>query len=167
MKAKIMIEGKEFEVELSKEQVQDLTETKKKTGYERVRQGEIYYIGTIDGTSNRNQEDNDEFDDCRYEGANYYSDVTITKNNARADKLYRQLRRFAVEHREFDNNWDGCRDYYFISFDTDKSEIIIDCNDTYKGFSIIYFDSEESAKLAIDTFKDELIWYFTEYKDSL
>ena len=31
----------------------------------------------------------------------------------------------------------------------------------------ILFDSEETAQAAIDEFHDELIWYFTEYKDSL
>ena len=36
-----------------------------------------------------------------------------------------------------------------------------------REFGTIFFDSETAAQLAIDTFRDELIWYFTEYKDSL
>ena len=36
-----------------------------------------------------------------------------------------------------------------------------------KYFGGIYFDTAEAANLAISTFRDELIWYFTEYKDSL
>ena len=31
----------------------------------------------------------------------------------------------------------------------------------------VYFDSKENAQLAIDTFYNELIWYFTKYEDSL
>ena len=31
----------------------------------------------------------------------------------------------------------------------------------------IYFDSQETAGRVIEEFKDELTWYFTEYKDSL
>lgn len=31
----------------------------------------------------------------------------------------------------------------------------------------LYFNSYETAERAIEEFKDELIWYFTEYKDSL
>lgn len=31
----------------------------------------------------------------------------------------------------------------------------------------IYFDSEKTAKLALKTFRDELLWYYEEYKDSL
>lgn len=167
MKAKLTIDGKEFEVELSEEQAKALTETKKKTGYERVAKGEFYYAEVDDGTADFYKEDYEVFTDENYEGANYYSDKTVAENNARADKLYRQLRRFAVEHREFDNNWDGRREHCFITFDTDASEIIIDYNDIYKGFSTIYFETERTAQLAIDTFKDDLLWYFEEYKDSL
>ena len=36
-----------------------------------------------------------------------------------------------------------------------------------KHFGAIHFDSEETANAAMDKFHDELIWYFTEYKDSL
>ena len=36
-----------------------------------------------------------------------------------------------------------------------------------KLFGGIYFDTESAVSLAIETFHDELIWYFTEYKDSL
>lgn len=164
MKAKLTIDGKEFEVEISEEQAKALTETKKRTGYERREKGEIYYV---EGDDSAIYCCEGRFSDKHYEDANYYSDKTVAENNARADKLYRQLRRFAVEHREFDNNWDGRRDHSFITFDTDASEIIIDYNDVYKGFSTIYFDSKKAAQLAIDTFKNELLWYFTEYKDSL
>jgi hypothetical protein len=30
-----------------------------------------------------------------------------------------------------------------------------------------WFDNQHAGAQAIETFKDELIWYFTEYKDSL
>lgn len=167
MKAKLTIDGKEFEVEISEEQAKTLTETKKKTGYERVQKGDFFYVGRNYGTADFFIEDCKAFEDKYYKCADYHSDKTVAENNARADMLDRQLRRFAVEHREFDNNWDGRRDHSFITFDTDASEIVIDYNDVYKGFSTIYFDSKKAAQLAIDTFKNELLWYFTEYKDSL
>jgi len=40
-------------------------------------------------------------------------------------------------------------------------------NETVQEFNSIYFDSVYAVKSAIETFYDELIWYFTEYKDSL
>lgn len=168
MKAKLTIDGKEFEVDISEEQAKALTETKKKTGYERVRPGEIYYIGTVAGTSACNQEDNDEIDDSRYECANYYSDVTIAKNNARADKLYRQLRRFAVEHRKEEIDWNNNgRDKFYLYYIHNEKKIDVAALIVFQDYGNIYFDTKESAHLAIEAFKDDLIWYFTEYKDSL
>lgn len=165
MKAKLTINGKEFEVEISEEQAQALTETKKKTGYERVAQGEIYYIegdyGEIFCREGR-------YADKHYEDANYYSDRTVAKNNARADKLYRQLRRFAVEHREERLDWkDNNQEKYRILYNHSYNRIEVDSGFRICHYATIYFDSREYAQLAIDTFHDELIWYFTEYKDSL
>lgn len=167
MKAKLTIDGKEFEVDISEEQVQVLTETKKKTGYERVQKGEIYYTVTVDGTSERYKENNDKLDGRIYEDANYYSDETIARNNARADKLYRQLRRFAVEHRKEKLDWEECTYKFNIYYSLSKKEPAVLALGVCQDYGSIYFDSNETAQLAIDTFKDELIWYFTEYKDSL
>ena len=36
-----------------------------------------------------------------------------------------------------------------------------------RDFGVIYFDLGETANAAIDEFRDELIWYFTEYKEGL
>ena len=44
---------------------------------------------------------------------------------------------------------------------------MVDQNIYYRYYGIIYFDSVQIAQLAINTFHDELVWYFTEYKDSL
>ena len=105
--------------------------------------------------------------DARYDTANYYSSQTVAENNACADELMRQLRRFAVEHRKNEIDWndDSCK--YYISNEGNTNNLNIDsCYRTrYPG--CVYFDTPEAAKLAIETFKDELIWYFTEYKDSL
>ena len=80
----------------------------------------------------------------------------------------RQLRRFAVEHREQELNWnDSDQSKYFIYYKFPTSRFDIAYVNSIKRIGEIYFDSPETAQLAIDTFHDELIWYFTEYKDSL
>ena len=56
---------------------------------------------------------------------------------------------------------------YNIYYNYNKHEIMIDQNIYYRYHGIIYFDSVKIAQLAIETFHDELVWYFTEYKDSL
>ena len=85
----------------------------------------------------------------------------------------RQLRRFAVENRKHSLNWeiDNNQRKYSIYYGTsnlfEEPELKIDCCFEDRYFGIIYFDTREAAQKAIETFYDELIWYFTEYKDSL
>ena len=169
MKAKLIIEGKEIEVEISEEEYKKLqSPEEKKTGYERVPESDVYFYAHPSGCVETTCEACYDIDDECYESANYYSDKTVAENNTRADKLMRQLRRFSVEHRE--------RGVDFNSTETAKHYIYYDCvrdelrttYTFYAGvFGVIYFDSEETAQAAIDEFRDELIWYFTEYKDSL
>lgn len=168
MKAKLLINGKELDVEVSWAELQKIEEKqKKKTGYKRVKDdnGTFYWVNGIDskvyGSTERCNND-------YYDNANYYSDKTVAINNARADKLMRQLRRFAVEHRDTELDWsDAYQSKYVIQYDHRVKELQVDSWCMCHEFGSIFFDSKESAKLAIDTFHDELIWYFTEYKDSL
>ena len=169
MKAKLIIEGKEIEIEISEEEYKKLQlAEEKKTGYERVAESDIYFYTYPSGCVETTCEACYDIDNECYESANYYSDKTVAENNARADKLMRQLRRFSVEHRKCGVN--------FNSTETKKPYIYYDCirdelrttYTFYAGvFGVIYFDSEGTAQAAIDEFRDELIWYFTEYKDSL
>lgn len=97
-----------------------------------------------------------------YTSANYYSDETVAANNARADKLMRQLRRFAVEHRENNNPTER----YSIYYVKNPGVLQLRRDETF-CFCAPWFDSQHTGAQAIEEFKDELIWYFTEYKDSL
>lgn len=168
MKAKLLINGKELEVEVSEEDLKKLeAKQKKKTGYERVEDGDTFWCD-MDGAAHPDQDlRGDSERDLAYEAANYYSDFDVALNNACADKLMRQLRRFAVEHREKELNWIGCGYKYYIEFNYETNEIYTDWYCAYRQFGGIFFDSKATAELAIETFRDELFWYFTEYEDSL
>lgn len=168
MRAKLIIEGREFPVDINDPELQKILAPKPKhTGYERVDTDEYYYVVSTTALT-AVQECHIKVDDELYEYANYYSDKTVAENNARADKLMRQLRRFAVEHREIALDWDRpdiCK--YYIDYSHGMSIFNIFSNESYQTFGTVYFDSKETAQLALDTFRDEPIWYFTEYKDSL
>lgn len=169
MKAKLIVEGKEFPIEIHDPELEKLLKPQKKTGYERVCKGSEYHFVDADDTINGYDEDlHNDVDDVYYENANYYSDRTVAENNARADKLMRQLRRFAVEHIENNIDWknvEQCK--YYIVYDYNTNTLFHNYNQSYRGYGAIYFDSNKTAELAIKIFHDELIWYFTEYKDSL
>ena len=169
MKAKLIIKNKEIEIEISEEEYKKLQPSEEKeTGYERVTESDIYFYANSRGYVETACEDYYDVDDEYYESANYYSDKTVAKNNARADKLMRQLRRFSVEHREHGVNLnDTNTEKYYIYYDYGNDELGVSLVFRSKNFGAIWFDSEEATQAAIDEFHDELIWYFTEYKDSL
>ena len=169
MKAKLIIEDKEIEIEISEEEYKKLQPPEeKKTGYERVPESDIYFYANTKGDVETACEDCYDIDDEYYESANYYSDKTVAENNARADKLIRQLRRFAVEHREPGINFNNANTAkFYIICDYENDELRATYTSYAKVFGAIYFDSREVANAAIDKFHDELIWYFNEYKDSL
>lgn len=166
MKAKLIVNGKELEVEITEAELKKLEEQpKKRTGYERVELEEDYYYVDAENKVQSSHKYCVHDDDVLCVVDNCYSDPIVAENNARADKLMRQLRRFSVEHRKetVDYN-DGVYEVYY-DYDDEK----LDINDVTICMYIgaIPFDTYATAKLAIDTFHDDLIWYFTEYKDSL
>ena len=169
MKAKLIIEGKEIEIEISEEEYKKIQSSEeKKTGYERVPiDGEFYYAASR-GCIESGIDAYDYIDNEYYESANYYSSPIVADNNIRADKLMRQLRRFSVEHRERGVNFNDTNiEKYYMYYDYSDDELGVSFVRRTRNFGAIYFDSEETTNAAIDEFHDELIWYFTEYKDSL
>ena len=169
MKATLIIEGKEIEIEISEEEYKKLQPPKeKKTGYERVPEGDYFYYESGRGKAESGIDEYCYIDDEYYASAYYYSSEIVAENNARADKLLRQLRRFAVQHRESGINFNNATtEKYYIICDYENDELRATYTSYAKVFGAIYFDSREVANAAIDKFHDELIWYFNEYKDSL
>ena len=164
--AKLIIDGKEIEVLISEETLEQLA-NKRTTGYERVRSGSTYYTDSC-GVVKTFEECTEYSDEEVYKSGNYYSDPDVAANNIRADNLMRQLRRFAVENRKSDIDWTNeNQDKYRLCYDYLDEEFFIVSNMSYRDFGQIYFDTEETAKLAVEIFKDELLWYFTKYRDSL
>lgn len=169
MKAKLIVEGKEFLIEIQDPELQKLFTPQKKTGYERIdKLNTYYYYQDYNGNTEFEYDIRDMYDVARYNNANYYSNKTVAENNIRADKLLRQLRRFAVEHRKKDIDWsDESQNKYYICNGDNTNDLRIGCCNITRYFGCIYFDTQEAVKLTIGTFHDELVWYFTEYKDSL
>ena len=166
MKAKLIIEGKEIEIEISEEEYKKLHPSE--TGYERVAKDSNYFYVNIGSNVGTGIDNYCYADDKYYKSANYYSSDVVAGNNARADKLMWQLRRFSVEHRKYKTNFNSINaNRFYIIYQCEINEIKPYHTSYAIYFGAIYFDSEETAQAAINEFHDELIWYFTEYKDSL
>ena len=141
----------------------------KRTGYERVPVGASYWYVAGHGSVERDEESACCINDYYYETANYYSSQTVAENNARADKLMRNLRRFSVENATNELDWsDPTAQKWTIFYDHRPDFGLSVWSLTVRhDFMGIYFDSKVAAEAALKTFYDELIWYFTEYKNSL
>ena len=168
MKATLVVEGKEFPIEINDPELQKLIAPPKKTGYERADMRMDYYIVYGDGEIARHGDCRCQQDNEYYKRANYYSSEVVAQSNARADELMRQLRRFAVENRNIDLDWSNAyQAKWSIHYNKVKKKLEpVDCCNS-RDFGTIYFDMALHAHEAITTFHDELVWYFTEYKDSL
>ena len=165
--AKLIIDGKEIDVQINEEDLKKLTTTDKITGYERVRYGSTYYIDSYSEVDAFEEEDY-KFDEKAYKSGNYYSDSDVANNNVRADNLMRQLRRFAAENRKEYIDWENKnQNKYYLRYDYLNKKIYVGLIQSFRDFGQIYFDTKDIAELAMEKFKNELLWYFTEYRDSL
>lgn len=173
MKVELKANGKTVQVEITKEQAKilGLVEERSRTGYERVEKSETYYvINTKDDSMMNITEFNDQTDERCYNTGNYYSDKTIAENNARADRLFRQLRQWQAQNDKAISveDWNNeSKKKWFIIYSYSSEEMYAEYYYIMRLPNTIYFTTKEKAEEAIEVFKDELIWYFTEYVQRL
>jgi len=165
-----------FDTEVSEEELAEILEeeekSKKKTGYETVGKGDNYffitsYMKAIIGYA---YHWNDRDDEAREACANHFNEETLAINIARAERLRYQLRRFAALNGGIPSveDWISRLDWkYLIAYDYNEQKMYVNSISKFKNFGQIYFKSEEACKKAIEIFKDELMWYFTEFKEML
>lgn len=171
MQVELKVNDKSVRVEMTEEQLKELgLIEEQRTGYERVKKGEMYYLVDIYNNIMRVTEDNDQGDKQCYSTGNYYSDKIISENNARADRLLRQLRQWQAQNDKAISISDWKNNNilkYYIDYDCFNDQPFVTYAIRYRCPNTIYFTSEEKAEEAIEAFRDELLWYFTEYVQRL
>ena len=170
MKVELKANGKTIQAEISEEQAKILGLAKVTlTGYEgreECNNKKHYFVNTIDLVIE--DENTVLFDQNRYDVGNYYSDKTIAENNARADRLLRCLRQWQAQNDEpiSVEDWNNeSKKKWFIIYSSE--EMYAEYYYIMRLPNTIYFTTKEKAEEAIEVFKDELIWYFTEYVQRL
>ena len=172
MKVTINANGKSIQAEISEEQLKELglVEDKPKTGYERVDEDESYFV---DDTINDGHEvlgGRTLVNNLYYINGNYYSDKTIAENNARADRLLRQLKQWQAQNDKAISISDWKNEgiiKYFIAYNYRSSLFEIGRCSRRREPNIIYFTTKDKVSKAVKNFRDELEWYFTEYQQRL
>lgn len=159
--------GKPIELELTEEQVKSLRPKRKKTGWERVKKEENYWVCNTFDRILEVCESSDCQDDDFFSHANYFSDATLVRNIIRAQTLQRKLWRRSAELCE-NAGWNNdSRNKVSICHDYNNRCLCVCENQFFGYFGQIYFDTKEHAEKVMNEFHDELIWYFTEFKSRM
>lgn len=136
-----------------------------KTGYERNYNG-IYYLQSTKGSVVSFLDGCTPSDNQSFNAANYYTDEQLAFDNARADALMRNLRRFSAEGRKQKIDWSTDVKKWNIYFDHKDNMFGTDECRRIRFAGEVHFDTKELAEAAIEKYRDELVWYFTEYQDT-
>ena len=147
MKAILKINGKEIEVEVSKEQIEKLT--KKKSPFAREQGGKYFFIGT-DGKIAFNIEENDRYDDNCYSTVNYCTDKDLIQQQAYREILNRLLWRWQYENDKPVDWEDEFYPKYYIYFSYSGVFWKTSNDFTTRNLGSVYFTTEEKAEQAIE-----------------
>lgn len=181
MQVELKVNDKSVQAEISEEQLKKmglfeqlkelgLVEERSRTGYERVEKGSTYFYNYSSDDTDNDIDKKDMVDQEYYNNANYYSDKMIAENNARADRLLRQLRQWQAQNDEpiSVEDWeDNDKDKWCIMYGYGAEELYVNGFYSIRLHNVIYFTTKEKAEEAIEQFADELIWYFVEYQQRL
>lgn len=168
----IIIQGKEITipVHLTADQLNEIAlamQTDEKfTGWEKPEHGaQCYYEDALGRVQTTEVDEASQMQvDLLYTKANCFSSKTVATNMSRGDQLIRELRRFAINHRTkpIDRN-----NGYTIGYNYTDRCLEIGMSGNWAAFGDVIFETEELAREAINVYASELVWYFTEMKDSL
>ena len=160
---KIIIDGKEYVAQMSDEQVKDIAQQERaQTGYERGISGEIYYAMSINGIA----EYYTSGDKSTFAKGNYVNDRQLCQYRFRARVLHDRLEQWQALHDE-PVDWGGYKPKYRIEYDYYDKRLLVIANGSSRTMGTVYFSTDEKAQEAIEVFRDELVWYFTEYRSRL
>lgn len=152
MKAKLTLNGKEYEIELTEEKVAEIENSdNNETGFEGGGFGTEYCV------SNFLADDEEE---------PFFSDEKLCRDYVRAVNLFLRISRFQAKH-DYPVKKDAPYAYTF-NFNKSTNEFYVyETGYPHYKFMEIAFSRPKMAQQVIDVFKDELIWYFTEFKPRL
>ena len=153
--AKLIIDGNEIEVQLTDEQVEELTASEKVTGFERA---DSYLYIDSEGDVGLGYDEDDINSDCHYAVANYYTDNALAQWCRRSDNLTRRMRRWAAEHNPKPIYLYDAEPQWYLTWNikTKTVEAYFNINSIDVGKA--FFKTRELAEAAIEEFGDEIKW---------
>jgi hypothetical protein len=153
--AKLIIDGNEIEVQLTDEQVEELTASEKVTGFERA---DSYLYIDSEGDVGLGYDEDDINSDCHYAVANYYTDNALAQWCRRSDNLTRRMRRWAAEHNPKPIYLYDAEPQWYLTWNIKTKTVEAYFNINSIDFGKAFFKTRELAEAAIEEFGDEIKW---------
>ena len=165
---KIIIDGKEYMAQMSDEQVKEIAQQERaRTGYERVKLGEYFYTSAHEhGHSPQVEERYISTRNALFERGDYVNDEQLFYDRDRARVLHDRLEQWQALNDD-PVDWGEGTAKYIIIYDYKNNSFDIDDWHESRFIGTVYFSDAEKAQEAIEVFRDELMWYFTEYRSRL
>lgn len=153
--AKLIIDGNEIEVQITDEQVEELTASEKVTGFERA---DSYLYIDSEGDVGLGYDEDDINSDCHYAVANYYTDNALAQWCRRSDNLTRRMRRWAAEHNPKPIYLYDAEPQWYLTWNIKTKTVEAYFNINSIDFGKAFFKTRELAEAAIEEFGDEIKW---------
>lgn len=162
-KTQLKINGEIKDVEIKNGEITIIEPVKIITGWEKVEYGKTYYYDSSGLIYDTKERICDEKHTINYNNANYFSNMKLAENINRMQTLQRKMFRWQAENDE-PIKPDAAKAKYYIMYNFEDKEFNVGCTYTKLFTSLPYFSSRQKALKCIHTFKDELIWFFTEFQ---
>lgn len=170
MKITAEYKGKQVTFDVPDETLDKLIEEpKKKTGWEKLENRQQYWYVTTSAGIDCCVEVGDVIDGWRYDSGNYFTSKELAENIARYQSLDLRIRRRIAEICEPADWKDTTQTKHFVHcVYYSNGDICLVC-DNYSSLRMYTWacDTEEHAEQIINEFREELMWYFTEFKDRM
>lgn len=163
MKVQATYKGKTVEIDIPDEKLEELVKEQKKTGWEKPMLSQFYWF--FDSDLMKLAYTMCVPDENRYQKGNCFTSKELAENIARYQSLDLRIRRRIAEICEpLDKR--NAHKHYVIHYNRANHELEAEpwATSMFMGWSC---DTLAHAKQIIKEFKDDLLWYFTEFKDRM
>lgn len=147
---KLTIDGKD--VQLTDEEIEALYREyhRVENPFKRVPISYTYFYIDRDGTVSSFPENDDRVDGVHYYAINYFNDEKFANQVALHQLLYRKLLKFAYDNKVIDTGeWNGENEHWYILYDSEEKDFLMDSNNRFKIQGAVYFSSQEGAERAV------------------
>lgn len=167
MKVNINYKGKPVELDIPDEKLEELVKEQKKTGWEKPGFGREYWFVNNSGIVDKYTFSGHDIDKAICGNDCCFTSKELAENIARYQSLDRRIRRRIAEICE-PVDWNNYKKpIYLIMCDVLTRELLAAHCHRYRYSIGWYCDTQKHAEQIIAEFKDELLWYFTEFKDRM